>query len=232
MPNNQAFNPSGGLALWQWSVNSRYELSRSVDPSNRIVSPMPDDRSFRVDETDVDELRDQTRNQRLIESFAHWVRVFAPRVDDVIAQIEDAFAGTQLGEGIGLFEANGLDDYASEDERRKLRSSDEKHDWKRIARSDLNKCYTSPWFFDAKGFVFHLPAFLIAELNDQHPYGFIDRLFRTEEHPQGWRNLLTAKQRDAIIATLILIREHPNYERDTKEIDVAIESIRKPQESG
>ena len=133
---------------------------------------MPDDRSFRVDESDVDELRDQTGDLRLIEAFSNWVRDFAPCVDHVIVQIEDAFAGTQLGEGIGLFEANGLDDYASEDERRRLRSSDEKHDWKRISCSDLNRCYTSPWFFDAKGFVFHLPAFLIAELNDQHPYGF------------------------------------------------------------
>lgn len=183
---------------------------------------MPDDRCFRVDELDIDELRDHSRDQTLIDSFKHWVRNFAPRVDDVIALIEDSFASTRLGCGIGLFEANGLDDYASDLELRRLRDLDEKVDWKRISVTDLAKCYCSPTFFDPQGFVFHLPAFLIAELNDNHPYGFIDRLYATDEHPLGWRALLTGKQRDAIVATLELIREHPNYKHETDAIDASM----------
>ena len=193
---------------------------------------MPDDRCFRVDELDVDELRDQTRNQILINSFAHWVATFAPRVDDVIAKIECAFANTKLDNGIGLFEANGLDDYAADEELRRLRESDEKLDWKRISVADLAKCYCSPTFFDPQGFVFHLPAFLIAELNDTHSYGFIDRLYAADEHPKGWRSLLTREQRDAIIATLELIRDHPNYQHEMDEIDLSIDRYRDAKQMG
>ena len=183
---------------------------------------MTDNRCFRIDELDLDELRDRTRDQSLIEAFSNWVRIFAPQVDDVIAMISVAFAGICLGDGIGLFEANGLDDYASKDELRRLRALDEKQDWKRISVADLSRCYSSPSFFDPQGFVFHLPAFLSAELNDEHPYGFIDRLYRVEEHPVGWRALLTTHQREAITASLELVRTHPDYMRDMDAIDRAI----------
>lgn len=193
---------------------------------------MPDDRCFRIDELDLDELRDQTRDQKLIASFSNWIQNFAPHVDSVVSQITAAFDGTRLGDGIGLLEANGLDDYASGEELKRLRATDEKLDWKRISYSDLARCYSSPSFFDAQGFVFHLPAFLIAELNDKHPYGFIDRLFRLEEHPKGWRALLTPEQRNAIISTLELIREHPNYEHDLDDIDTSIQWLRDVQKIG
>lgn len=184
---------------------------------------MPDDRCFRIDELDLEELRDHTRDQTLIDSFAHWIEHFAPRVDEVILEISTAFANTHLGDGVGLFQATGLDDYASDEELQQLRARDEKIDWRLISYADLERCYAAPSFFDAQGFVFHLPAFLIAELNDRHPFGFIDRLFRTEEHPEGWCQLLTEKQRRAIISALKLIREHPNYEHDRNEIDLAIQ---------
>jgi hypothetical protein len=193
---------------------------------------MTGNRCFRIDGLDLDELRDRTRDQALIDSFANWIRNFAPRVDQVIAKISTAFADTKLGDGIGLFEANGLDDYASKDELRRLRASDEKTDWKRISAADLSRCYCSPTFFDPQGFVFHLPAFLTAELNDEHPYGFIDRLFSADEHPEGWRALLTGDQRDAIIATLALIREHPNYSHELDEIDASLDRYRAAQRMG
>lgn len=190
------------------------------------------DRCFRIDELYLDELRDRTRDQTLIETFSNWIRNFAPHVDEVIAKISAAFADTKLGNGVGLFEANGLDDYASDEELRRLRASDEKLDWKRISAADLSRCYCSPSFFDPQGFVFHLPAFLIAELNDEHPYGFIDRIYRAEEYPEGWRALLTNKQRDAIIAALELIREHPNYQDEVDDIDASLDRFRDAQSMG
>lgn len=190
---------------------------------------MTDDRCFRIDDVDLVDLRNQTRDQTLIDAFSNWVRSFAPHVDQVIGRISVAFGDIKLGGGIGLFEADGLDDYASDEELRRLRASDEKQDWKRISTADLSRCYSSPSFFDPQGFVFHLPAFLIAELNDEHPYGFIDRLYRTEEHPEGWWALLTDKQRDAIIAVLELIREHPNYQHEVDDIDASLERFRDAQ---
>lgn len=193
---------------------------------------MPDDRCFRIDALDVQELRDSTEDQRLIAATSRWVEHFAPKIDEVISEISRAFAGTRLDDGIGLFQATGLDDYASDEELRHLRDRDEKTDWRRISYADLERCYAAPSFFDAKGFVFHLPAFLIAELNDRHPYGFIDRLFRTEDYPQGWRRLLTEEQRRAIISALKLIREHSNYERDRNEIDAAIQLLQCSSDTG
>lgn len=184
---------------------------------------MTDDRCFRIDELDLDELRAHTRDQALIDTFANWVRDCAPQIDEVIAQLSSAFVGTKLGDGIGLFEANGLDDYASTEELKRLRASDEKLDWSRISAADLSRCYCSPTFFDPQGFVFHLPAFLIAELNDRYPYGFIDQLYDADEYPKGWRALLTVEQRNAIITTLKLIRRHPNYQHELDRIDASLE---------
>ncbi len=182
-------------------------------------------RCFRLDELDVEELRDHTRDQRQIDALSHWVKHFASRVDDVILEISEAFADTQLNGGIGLFQTTGLDNYASDEELKQLRDRDEKTDWRRIPDADLERCHAAPAFFDARGFVFHLPAYLIAELNDRQCYGFIDRLYLTEEHPEGWRQLLTGKQRNALISILNLIREHPSYEHHRSEIDSAVQRL-------
>src|SRR4051812_13019145 len=196
---------------------------------------MPDEqwRCFRVTKEDIDEVRGRTVEPhltddfaRMIDACARWVEIFSPRVDEVIEQVSVAFAGVELGDGIGLLEAQGLDDYASDDERRELRSQDEKKDWRRISPEVLGRCYSSPSFFDPKGFVFHLPAFLIAELNDQHPYGFIDRLILAEGHPGGWPKLLTTLQREAVISALLLVAEHPDYADKRDMINTAVENLR------
>ncbi len=184
---------------------------------------MQEDRCFRITERNVKELDGHC--QRLIDAMSNWVEHFAPQVDDVIAEISTAFAETRLGDGIGLFQATGLDDYASDDEIERLRNRDEQTDWRRISYADLEACHAAPSFFDAKGFVFHLPAFLIAELNDRHPFGFVDRLFNTEEHPKGWSQLLSKPQGRALVSALILIREHPNYESNRDEIVSAIKKL-------
>ncbi|MCE9526127.1 MAG: hypothetical protein K8R36_08750 [Planctomycetales bacterium] len=196
---------------------------------------MPDEqwRCFRITEEDIDEVRGRWVEPHLIDDFARmidaytrWVEIFSPRVDEVIDQITVAFAGVELGDGIGLWEAQGLDDYASDDKRRELRSKDETKDWRRISPEVLERCYSSPSFFDPKGFVFHLPAFLIAELNDQYSYGFIDRLIDTDRPPDGWPKLLTSLQREAVISTLFLVAEHPDYADKRESINAAVEYFR------
>src|SRR5260221_9172919 len=118
---------------------------------------------FRLTDEDIDELRDRTRDTELIAAYSRWVER-VPEIDKLIQSITSAFAGVELGDGIGLLEANGLDDYAATAELAELRSRDEREDWRRIDVETLNRCYSAPTFFDAHGFVFHLPAFLIAEL--------------------------------------------------------------------
>lgn len=85
---------------------------------------------------------------------------------------------------------------------------------------------------DARGFVFHLPAFLIAELNDQHGYGFIDRLYCSPESPHGWSDLLKTEQKNALIAALQLIVAHPDYHRESKAIKTKIDQLDSAQKMG
>ena len=143
----------------------------------------------------------------------------------MVRKLTDAFAGVQLGDGIGLLEADGIDNYAADSELAELRHKDEKEDWRRIDVATLNDCYAAPSYLDARGFVFHLPAFLIAELNDQYNYGFIDRLIDVDRAPDGWRELLSTPQREAIVSTLRLVAMHPEYADDVADIEAAIQRM-------
>lgn len=79
---------------------------------------------------------------------------------------------------------------------------------------------------DARGFVFHLPAFLIAELNDQHGYGFIERLYCLPESPADWSDLLNAEQRNALVVALQLISAHPDYSREANAMKTKIDQLK------
>lgn len=73
----------------------------------------------------------------------------------LIERIQKAFAGVRLGNGVGLWQAQGLDDYASEEKCAEYRANDEKDDWRRISVNDLCQCNSSLCFFDAEGMRFH-----------------------------------------------------------------------------
>lgn len=92
-----------------------------------------------------------------------------PDLETVIGAITDAFAGVRLGDGIGLHEAEGIDDHENAETLARLRQGDEKENWAAIPTGDLHRCHSAFSFFDAKGARFHLPAFLIDDL--KLPYG-------------------------------------------------------------
>ena len=78
----------------------------------------------------------------------------------VIERIERAFANVRLGGGVSLREADVIDEYGTDAERKKARAQDEQDDWGRIPE-DLIAHYS--WclsFFDAEGMTFHLPAYM------------------------------------------------------------------------
>ena len=187
--------------------------------------------NFRYTPDDVEDLRDRGEAEWLIEQYAAWA-LRVPELDRVVAQITEAFTGVVLGDGMGLLEAQAVDDYAGDEERAEIRRRDEKLDWQRIAPETLSKCYAAPSFLDARGFVFHLPAFLIAELNDQYEFGFIDVLILPSRGgPRGWQALLTKRQRDALVATLRLVGDHPCYTDHGDRIERAIQGIQCPPAS-
>jgi hypothetical protein len=86
--------------------------------------------------------------------------------DRVLDLVRSAFRGVTLGNGVGLRQGQGLDDYADDCTLASYRAQDEKNDWSAIPVADLDSCYSSLSFFDAEGMRFHLPAYLVADLED------------------------------------------------------------------
>ena len=84
--------------------------------------------------------------------------------ESLIAEIKSSFQNVKLEDGIGLWEGQGLDDYANENEILKLRLRDERNNWDTISYEDLAYAQSSLSFFDAKGMRFCLPKFLIFDL--------------------------------------------------------------------
>jgi hypothetical protein len=121
-----------------------------------------------------------------------------PKADEIIRAITGAFDNVVLGNGVGLFQAQAIDDYKSETEQQESRSRDEKQDWRLISIADLNKCNSSLSFFDAEGMRFHLPAFLIAELKGEYNFGIEFCLTHLSEYRKSKFSLLNTEQRASI----------------------------------
>jgi hypothetical protein len=133
---------------------------------------------------------------------------------EVIREIEAAFAGVTLGNGVGLREAQGLDDYADKDVLAKYREGDEKEDWHRISTDELCACNSSLSFFDAEGMRFHLPAFMIAELRGEYGYGMDFQLTHLSDLCMEQYSWLSPEQRAAVRSVLRFLADGPEYERE------------------
>lgn len=119
-----------------------------------------------------------------------------PEIEELIAFIREAFRGVTLGDGVGLMQGEGLDDYALPAELAKIREQDEKLDWSKISPNLLNTCASSPSYFDSAGMRFHLPAFLIADLEGTFHQDFESRVvYGGSDHYFG---LLNSQQREAV----------------------------------
>lgn len=138
---------------------------------------------------------------------------FAAEKERVAELIRAAFHGVTLGNGVGLREGQGLDDYAGKETLAAYRALDEKYDWSAISVNDLNYCSSSLSFFDADGMRFHLPAYLLAELA-----GVLDmadvlfHLVRLEYGAAARFQTLTSQQREAVREFLLLWLTDPDQE--------------------
>lgn len=127
--------------------------------------------------------------------------------------IHVAFADVQLGEGTGLHEAQGLDDYADAQTCAACRAKDEKTDWRRISIDDMNLCCSSLSFFDASGMRFHLPAFMQGDLDHQVNYDLIYHLTQSSALEEKYA-LLNAAQRAVVINYLNLRLDDEDYRHE------------------
>ncbi len=118
-------------------------------------------------------------------------------------EIQRAFADVQLGDGVGLYEAQGIDDYEDEATCAAYRAKDEKNDWRRLKSEDLNRCSSSLSFFDAAGMLFHLPAFMQADLGEDVDFDLIYHLAMSSQVEEK-QALLNDRQREVVINYLNL----------------------------
>lgn len=112
--------------------------------------------------------------------------------------IRSAFHGVTLGNGVGLLQGQGLDDYADEKTLQSLRAQDEKVDWSRLAVDQLDRCHSSLSFFDAEGMRFHLPAYLVADLEGALKQDVIFHLTYLVDGALSRFDLLSLSQREAV----------------------------------
>jgi hypothetical protein len=117
--------------------------------------------------------------------------------------VHGAFRGVVLGNGVGLRQARGLDDYADGNTLAVYRAQDEKQDWTAISFEDLNHYSDSLSFFDAEGMRFHLPAFLISNLEDTGP-DITFHLLHPASHRDPRFELLDSDQRHVVREFLLL----------------------------
>ncbi len=117
---------------------------------------------------------------------------------ELIKRIHTAFAAVVLGDGIGLHQAEAMDDYATEYTLRKLRSGEEALDWSRLSVEELNKHSSALSFFDAEGMRFHLPAYLAAELNKTLTVDLMFHLIYDNDYARDRFSFFTAEQRSVV----------------------------------
>lgn len=181
---------------------------------------------FQITQDHINSLVIRGADENLLNRYRYWIQ-HVPELNELIPVIRTAFQGVTLGDGIGLLEANGRDDYASDKELAELRAKDERTDWQNIKIEQLNYYYVAPTYMDARGYYFHLPALLIADLQDQFNVGFVeDELVNSLQQPREWVGLLTAPQRFVIEKTLRLVAEHPEFTHQQERIDIAIQHLR------
>jgi hypothetical protein len=142
---------------------------------------------------------------------------------DVAELVSQAFRGVRLGNGVGLQQGKGLDDYADEATLQELRSKDEAIDWSHIPLKYLNRYFGSLSFMDEEGMRFHLPAFMLADLREELTAG--DLLFYLCD-ADGYTDifgLLSDAQRNAVRQFLRLRLSDPRYALQKPMIEVSME---------
>jgi hypothetical protein len=101
-------------------------------------------------------------------------------------------------------QGHGLDQYADARSLAAYRAQDEKHDWSAIPVQNLNRCHSSLSFFDAEGMRFHLPAYLIAELEGSLNMGVVFHLTYVGDGHLSRFDMLSDSLRDAVRQSLLL----------------------------
>lgn len=180
-------------------------------PINKIV--FKDMRYRYLTRADIDQMKASGYDPVTIEEAELEFERLQPKFQ-LIEQIKSAFLGVKLGNGIGLKEADGIDDYADEETLACYRITDEKKDWQVISVDTLNRYHCSLSYFDVEGMRFYLPAYLIAELKGEYRHELIFTLTYLDKHSKQKFSLLNQEQRKVIRDFLEWAMDDDDYQLD------------------
>lgn len=141
--------------------------------------------------------------------------------EDLKAAIRKAFAGVALGDGIGLHEAQAIDDYKSDAVRAARRAKDERLDWAALDADDLDRLHSSLAFFDAEGMRFHLPAYMLAELEGRYGFDLALTIAYSASGDERY-TLLNEAQKAAVRDFLRFVQGEPEYSSSRESIQLAL----------
>ncbi|GLS27229.1 DUF6714 family protein [Marinibactrum halimedae] len=146
--------------------------------------------------------------------------------ESLILDIEKAFKNVCLGEGIGVFEANAIDDFSSEEIKGSQREKDVRDNWKLIPDDVIDEHYHSLSFMDDDGFRFAIPSFMIFSLKyfDSSASAAIDATIFTLAKTRDW-GFLSAEQKRVIASFLKYIVIEAENHVDTFQASLAYENI-------
>jgi hypothetical protein len=165
------------------------------------------------------------REQGFVVVWSNDPEIMAVAKNRILDLVRTAFQGVSLGQGVGLLQAQGLDDYADERTLAAYRAQDEQRDWSAISVDDLDQCSSSLCFLDDKGMRFHLPAYLVAEL--QSSLNRSDVLFHlVYADPDALTRFdaLSATQDEAVRQFLFMRLADKRYEFQRPMIEAALKN--------
>ena len=119
----------------------------------------------------------QSRTAAIVQQAKTGAAQWGEERETLVLQITAAFFDTELGDGIGFYEANAIDDYMPYEERYAARQQDERVFWERnLAAPKRVSCgngYTATFspssalsFMDGAGRRFALPCYMLWALQD------------------------------------------------------------------
>lgn len=133
------------------------------------------------------------------------------------------FKGVSLKDGIGLWQAQAIDDYEVKETQQQARARDELEEWAKIPGEDLVYCYSSLSFFDAKGMRFHLPAYMLRELEQGDCESVVFHLSQFADDPKF--SLLNSQQKYAVRVFLEWCLTQDDYHYERPHIERALEKV-------
>ena len=138
------------------------------------------------------------------------------------AAIIEAFRDVTLGQGIGLWQAQAIDDYEDEKGQLIARNRDEKNNWSKFDGNELIRCHSSLSFFDPDGMRFHLPAFMLSDTFRDGMDSLLYLLTDLDDSVLNMFSSLTNAQRAVVRDYLIWCKDQEEYEFEKEDINKSL----------